>query len=469
MAILIAAAGSGSGKTTLTLAILAALQRRRLRIQPFKVGPDYIDPLFHTAVAGVSSRNLDPVLTSEDYIKRCYRHHAHGKDGAVIEGVMGLFDGRRGDPAHGGSSAHVAQLLQIPVVLVVNAAGMGQSVAALVHGFQTYDPQIRLAGVILNQVRSDRHAQMLEEALGGLQVPILGIFPRDPSLGLPSRHLGLVPVAELSEFRQLIPRLAQRAEDELDWERLLPMIQEVPTAGGQLWTMQPLPLPSPVHVAVAQDLAFSFYYEDNLDLLRHLGAEIVPYSPLQQGLWPPEGCQGVWLGGGFPEMFAAQLSEAIQLQQPPPTEPVIYAECGGLMVLGQSLQDLEGTDHQMAGRLPFISTMRAPLTLGYRMAQVLHSTPVVKAGQTLQGHEFHRSQLERISPINSPQLKPIYTWNLTEEGWANSNIHASYLHLHWGDHPDLGIRYLRTCCAGLSDQDQSLPSESGQTPKDQIL
>ncbi|NJK64092.1 MAG: cobyrinate a,c-diamide synthase [Synechococcaceae cyanobacterium SM2_3_1] len=452
MAILIAAPGSGSGKTTLTLAILAALQRRGLRIQPFKVGPDYIDPLFHTAVAGVGSRNLDPVLTSEDYVQRCYRHHAYGKDGAVIEGVMGLFDGRVGESEHWGSSAHVAQLLQIPVVLVINAAGMGQSVAALVHGFRSYDPQLRLAGVILNQVRSERHAQILEEALRAVQVPVLGMVHGDPRFTLPSRHLGLVPVAELPEFTKLIPQLAEQADKSLDWETLLPLIQEVPSTKDPLWAVPPLALPQPLRIAVAQDLAFCFYYADNLDLLQHLGAEVVPYSPLQQGLWPSEDCQGLWLGGGFPEMFAAQLAETIQTRKPSQRDLIIYAECGGLMVLGQSLQDLEGTDHRMAGRFPFIAKMHSHLTLGYRTAHVLHSSPVVEAGQMLQGHEFHRSQIQPFSPFSSPTFTSIYTWRSSQEGWTSSSIHASYLHLHWGASPKLGTRFLQSCNASSSDQ-----------------
>lgn len=456
MTILMAAAGSGSGKTTLTLAILAALQRRGLRIQPFKVGPDYIDPLFHTAVAGVSSRNLDPVLTSTDYVQRCYRQYACGKDGAVIEGVMGLFDGRVGEPDHSGSSAQVAQLLHVPVVLVINVAGMGQSVAALVHGFKSYDPQLHLAGVILNQVRSERHAQILEEALKAIEVPVLGRFAWDPSFTLPSRHLGLVPVAELPEFTHLIPRLAQRAENNLNWARLLPMIQEVPSTADPLWTVPPLPFSLPPRIAVAQDPAFCFYYADNLELLQHLGAEVVPYSPLQQGLWPSENCQGLWLGGGFPEMFAAQLAEAIQIQKPSPAHLNIYAECGGLMVLGQSLQDLEGADHKMAGIFPFTSRMHARLTLGYRTAHVLHSTPAVSRGQVLQGHEFHRSQIEPSTPFHSPTFTSIYTWNSTQEGWASPGIHASYLHLHWGAIPQLGTRFLQSCYAPLSDQVKSI-------------
>jgi cobyrinic acid a,c-diamide synthase len=458
MAILLAAAASGSGKTTITLALLAALRRRGLRIQPFKVGPDYIDPLFHTAVSGIPCRTLDPFLTDEDFVQRCFRHHCQGKDGAIVEGVMGLFDGRApgslplpegGTEPFFASSAHVARLLGIPVVLVIDGSGMGTTVAALLYGLSRWDPRLSIAGVIFNRVASERHGQILQQAAAAAGIPVLGQFPRREDLRLPSRHLGLVPVSELDHFPHWQAAWAELAEQHVNWDGLLPLIRRLPPAVGELWPgIPPLTERTPprrceqVRVAVAQDHAFNFYYADNLDLLRACGAELLEYSPLQVGLWPPEPCDGVLLGGGFPELFAAPLSERINQQPPPPTHPPLYAECGGLMVLGQSLTDFQGKTYPMAGLLPIQVDMADRLCLGYRAAAVLRPTLLAPAGDRLRGHEFHRSRSTPISP------SPIYSWGSPaqpqQEGWATERLHASYLHLHWGSRPDLAMRLLRS-------------------------
>lgn len=455
MAILLAAATSGSGKTTVTLALLAALRRRGLRIQPFKVGPDYIDPLFHTAVSGIPCRNLDPFLTDENFVQRCFRHHCQGKDGAIVEGVMGLFDGRapasppdptsRTEPFFA-SSAHVARLLGIPVVLVIDGSGMGMTVAALLYGLSRFDPGLAIAGVIFNQVASERHGQILQQAAAAVGIPVLGQLPRREDLRLPSRHLGLVPVSELDHFPHWQEAWADLAEQHLNWDKLLPLIRTLPPAAGQLWPGIPsLAERTPsrhrerVRVGVAQDAAFNFYYADNLDLLRACGAELLAYSPLQVGLWPPDPCDGLLLGGGFPELFAATLSEKIARQPPPPAHPPLYAECGGLMVLGRSLTDLQGKTYPMAGLLPITVDMGSRLCLGYREATVLRPTLLVEAGDRLRGHEFHRSRSTPTSP------SPIYSWGSPphREGWAGQRLHASYLHLHWGSRPDLAVRLLQ--------------------------
>ncbi|MEN9222680.1 MAG: cobyrinate a,c-diamide synthase, partial [Thermostichus sp. BF3_bins_97] len=332
MAILLAAAASGSGKTTLTLAILAALRRWGLRIQSFKVGPDYIDPMFHTAVTGIPCRNLDPFLTDEAYVERCFRHHCQERDGAVVEGVMGLFDGRAPDLGNDlaalpdfASSAHVARLLGIPVVLVIDGSGIGATVAALIYGLSRFDPRLSIAGVILNRVASERHGQILEQAVASTGIPLLGRIPRQERWQLPSRHLGLVPVSELEGFSQWQAAWANLAEQHLDWDRLLPLIRSLPPAVGELWPGIPS-LPGRVRVAVARDAAFNFYYADNLDVLRACGAELFEYSPLQEGLLPPDPCDGLLLGGGFPEVFAAPLSQKMGQQPiagggPPPPPP----------------------------------------------------------------------------------------------------------------------------------------------------
>ncbi len=447
MAILLAAATSGSGKTTVTLALLAALRGRGLRIQPFKVGPDYIDPLFHTAVSGIPCRNLDPFLTDENFVQRCFRHHCQGKDGAIVEGVMGLFDGRSPasppDPASRtepffASSAHVARLLGIPVVLVIDGSGMGTTVAALLYGLSRFDPRLAIAGVIFNRVASERHGQILQQAAAAVGIPVLGQFPRREDLRLPSRHLGLVPVSELDHFPHWQEVWADLAEQHLNWDELLPLIRSLPPAVGELWP-EISPQPRRLRVGVARDAAFNFYYADNLDLLRACGAELLEYSPLQVGLWPPDPCDGLLLGGGFPELFAATLSEKTSRRPPPPTHPPLYAECGGLMVLGRSLTDLQGKTYPMAGLLPIQVDMGDRLCLGYREATVLRPTLLAKAGDRLRGHEFHRSRSTPASPCS------IYTWGSPpqQEGWAGQRLHASYLHLHWGSRPDLAVRLLQ--------------------------
>ncbi len=437
MAILLAAAASGSGKTTVTLALLAALRRRGLRIQPFKVGPDYIDPLFHTAVAGIPSRNLDPFLTDESFVQRCFRYHCQDKDGAIVEGVMGLFDGQ-GPGSSWASSAHVARLLGIPVVLVIDGSGMGTTVAALLYGLSRFDPRLAIAGVIFNRVASEGHGQVLQQAAAAVGIPVLGQFPRREDLRLPSRYLGLVPVLELAGFPRWQEAWAELAEHHLDWDQLLPLIRSLPPAVGELWPGVH-PLATPVRVAVARDAAFNFYYADNLDLLRAWGAELLEYSPLEVGLWPPDPCDGLLLGGGFPELFAAALSEKIAQQTPPPAHPPLYAECGGLMVLGQSLTDWDGKTYPMAGLLPITVDMGERLCLGYREATVLRSTLLAAAGDCLRGHEFHRSRSSPACP------NPVYSWGAPpqQEGWATERLHASYLHLHWGSRPDLAARLLQ--------------------------
>ncbi len=407
---------------------MAALRRRGLRIQPFKVGPDYIDPQWHRVASTQICRNLDPVLTSETYVQRCYAHHVAQADGGVIEGVMGLFDGRV-NTVDQGSTAHVARLLDVPIVLVIDAAKLGQSVAAIVYGYQHYDPRLRVAGVILNKVGSLRHEQILRAALG--DTPILGVVPRTQAL--PSRHLGLI-TPDTPAATTYCEHLATLAEAHLDWETLLPLIRTQGRCAAALW---PEFAPIPVQIGVAIDAAFSFYYADNLDLLRALGATLIPFSPLEVGLDLP--VDGLYLGGGYPELFAAQLSERLKPRQPlPPT----YAECGGLMILAQRLIDPEGNRWPMQAALPCTIEWQQRLILGYRQATVLRDSPLLKAGEMIMGHEFHRSRSV------SPPPHPLYHWETAEagpstEGWCQNTLQASYLHLHWGDRPRIAQDWLR--------------------------
>jgi cobyrinic acid a,c-diamide synthase len=451
MSLIIAGERSGVGKTTLTLALLSSLCQRSRSVQSFKVGPDYIDPMFHTAITQRPCRNLDSFLTSEHYVQQCFAYHSAGVEYALIEGVMGLFDGAAGTDL--ASTAHIARLLKLPILLVVDCSRLSRSVAAIVHGYCSFEPELVIAGLILNRVGSDRHAQMLTDALAPLGIPIVGILHRQDQIQIPDRHLGLVPTDELSGLQALFDKLAHLAETCFDWSILLPLLatQSQERAANvaipnQNWS--PIDLTPPVRIAIAQDAAFNFYYADNLDLLRHLGAELAPWSPLANDPLP-EGIQGAYLGGGFPEMFAAQLADNQIAQRSLRTAiesglPT-YAECGGLMYLCEAITDLKGRTHSMVGILPTVATMQSRLTLGYRSATPLKRTVLLQPEETVRGHEFHHSQLTAIPENPVFEMRSLNQHQSHPEGWAIHNVHASYLHLHWGATPQLPMAFLKNC------------------------
>jgi len=474
MSVIIAGERSGVGKTTVTLTLLASLCRRHRSVQSFKVGPDYIDPMFHQHVTGRPCRNLDPVLTSEAYVQQCFSRHSQESEYALVEGVMGLFDGigqrawgighgemerwgdgevgetrGRGDAGTRGitnapyqtdfaSTAHIARLLDLPVVLVIDCSRLSGSVAAIAHGYQSFDRRIKIAGVVLNRVGSDRHFSLLKDSLEPLQLPILGVLRRQDNITIPHRHLGLVPTAELAELDAVINRLADLGDTCFDWQRLLPLLKSPPSPS------------SPIRIAIARDRAFNFYYQDNLDLLQQLGAELVYWSPLVDPELP-KNVQGMYFGGGFPEVFAQQLAENISGRHAVKTAilkgmPTI-AECGGLMYLCQEIIDFESKSWSMAGVLPTSALMDGRLTLGYRRAVALQDHLLIKAGQTVCGHEFHRSHL---TSTPSQPLFATYRYdseeNMGYEGWAlPANVHASYVHLHWGQNPEIPQQFLQEC------------------------
>jgi cobyrinic acid a,c-diamide synthase len=445
MGLVIAGDRSGVGKTTVTLALLASLRQRGYSVQSFKVGPDYIDPMFHQVVTGRPCRNLDPVLTSEAYVQQCFAHHTQTATYAVIEGVMGLFDGAAGQ-ADFASTAHIARLLNLPVLLVLDCSRLSHSIAALVHGYRTFDPRLHFAGVVLNRVGSDRHLALLRSALEPLHLPILGILRRDDRIQIPDRHLGLVPTAELPHLAALLNQLTHLSTTCFDWSQLLPLVS-VPRTTPQPCKTQNSKLKT--RIAIAQDLAFSFYYADNLDRLTALGAELIPWSPLQDAALP-EAVQGLYFGGGFPEMFAQPLAaneaarKAVQaaIWAGMPT----YAECGGLMYLGETLTNFAADRFPMVGVLPTMTVMGSRLVLGYRHAIAQQSTPLLPQGATVWGHEFHRSHTTQRSET------PLFTLstaldaeNAQPEGWYRHQVHASYLHLHWGDKPEIPHRFLQHC------------------------
>jgi cobyrinic acid a,c-diamide synthase len=443
---------SGSGKTTITAGLIAALAGRGLTVAPFKCGPDYIDPSYHALAAGRPCHNLDAWLVPEAQIPGVLSRRSLGADLALIEGVMGLFDGYAGDDDTG-SSAHIARLTQTPVVIILDVRAMARTAAALVAGLRDFDPRIRVAGVICNQVGSPRHAQMLARAIeDGIGLPVLGALSREEAITLPERHLGLVPTAEPGRWQAWLDEVRARVEAGVDLDRLLELARAVPALSeGQDTACCPLTpdprLPTPV-IAVARDEAFSFLYEENLDLLRDAGAEIAFFSPLRDKALP-DGTGALYLGGGFPELYAAQLSANTSLltaiRGAAARGLPIYAECGGLMYLTEAVVDVEGVAHPMLGLLLGRSAMTPRLTLGYRTVRATGDSWLWRAGETVRGHEFHYSTWER----RPEELDMLYTClpdafrpDEHPEGAHDANVLASYVHVHWLACPHVAARFV---------------------------
>jgi cobyrinic acid a,c-diamide synthase len=455
--VVVAAPASGQGKTTVATGLMAALRARGLVVSGHKAGPDYIDPGYHALATGRPGRNLDPVLCAEELIAPLFAHGAAGADIAVVEGVMGLFDGR--GRTSFGSTAHVARLLDAPVLLVVDAASQGRSVAALVAGFAGYDPRVRVAGVILNRVGSAWHEEILRAALDDLGVPVLGALGRDEAVAAPSRHLGLVPVAEREgPARQALDRLGAVVGAAVDLDAVLRLAASagpLPTApwspeaalaepspsgpGSPADPASPAARRAPV-VAVAGGAAFSFSYPETVELLAAAGAEVVPVDPLRDEALPP-GTAALVLGGGFPEVHVADLAANEPLRADVARlarsgRPVI-AECAGLLYLAR---ELDG--QPMCGVLDAAAGMSGRLTLGYRDATAAADSVVARAGVTVRGHEFHRTT---VDPPHSPA--PAWMFGGRPEGFVRQAVHASYLHLHWAGYPELARRVVEAAAA----------------------
>jgi cobyrinic acid a,c-diamide synthase len=441
--VVVAAPASGQGKTTVATGLMAALRARGLAVSGHKAGPDYIDPGYHALATGRPGRNLDPVLCGEDLIAPLFAHGAAGADVAVVEGVMGLFDGR--GRTSFGSTAHVARLLAAPVLLVVDAAAQGRSVAALVAGFAGYDPRVRLGGVILNRVGSAWHEEILRAALDDLGVPVLGALRRDEAVAAPSRHLGLVPVAEREgPARQALDRLGTVVGAAVDLDAVLRLAASAGPLGAAAWSPEAalagrMVRPAPV-VAVAGGPAFSFSYPETAELLAAAGAEVVPVDPVRDEALP-SGTAALVLGGGFPEVHVTDLAANEPLRADVARlaragRPVI-AECAGLLYLAR---ELDG--QPMCGVLDATAAMTGRLTLGYRDATAAAGSVVAPAGVTVRGHEFHRTT---VDPPHSPA--PAWTFGGRPEGFVRQAVHASYLHLHWAGYPELARRVVEAAAA----------------------
>lgn len=431
--LMVAAAASGHGKTTVATGLMAALRERGLTVSGHKVGPDYIDPGYHAIAAGRPGRNLDPVLCGPDLMVPLLLHGAAGADIAVVEGVMGLYDGR-GSTGEG-STAHVARLTGTPVLLVVDASAQGRSVAALVAGFAAYEPGVRIGGVVLNRVGSDRHEQILRSALEGIGMPVLGALRRDDQVSVPSRHLGLIPAAERSgDVTGAVARLGSLIGRGVDLAAVVALARTAGPLSADAWSppCEPAPAARPV-VAVAGGAAFTFGYAETSELLAAAGAQVVTVDPLRDEALPT-GTSALVIGGGFPEEHAAELSANERLRAAvarlAATGAPVVAECAGLLYLAR---ELDG--HPMCGVLPVSGRMTSRLTLGYRDAVAVTDSVLAPAGRAVRGHEFHRTE---VSPGTS--RSPAWRYPGRQEGFAGRAVHASYLHLHWAGSPEMAAR-----------------------------
>lgn len=451
---MIAGTHSGCGKTTMALALMAACKARGLKVQPFKVGPDFIDPGFHTQLTGRPSRNLDGWMLSRIYNRELFLRLLEESDLAIVEGVMGLFDGYDGT-GEAGSSAEMAKWLELPVILVVDARSMARSAAALVFGFTRFDPQVKIAGVVFNRVGGSAHLQYLKEAMTAClpDVPVLGGIPREEKITIPERHLGLVTSDEIFIDKVWEENLVRLVEEYLDLDLILKRA-EVPENRWDAYSSRfEKPHRDTISVAVARDAAFCFYYPDNLELLQRAGAHLYFFSPLA-GEPVPDRVGGLYLGGGYPELYGAQIGEnglfLYSVREAAKRGMPIYAECGGLMTLGRFIETHEQERYPMAGILPFGTRMlKRRKALGYTEVVLTRDCLLGEKGLHLRGHEFHYSEI--VEHDYDPSLALSYLMRERKyqrerhEGYTVGSVLASYVHLHWGSAPRAAEAFVGKC------------------------
>ena len=437
--LVVAAPATGQGKTTVATGLMAALSRRGLAVSGHKVGPDYIDPGYHALACGRPGRNLDPHLVGEELVVPLLLHGAATPEPAavaVVEGVMGLYDGRVGGAGFS-STAHVAALTRSPVVLVVDISRSSRSIGAVVHGMATWDPSVEVVGVVLNQAGSPRHAQEVRDSIG---LPVLGTLPRDEAISAPSRHLGLVPAAERGLAAEALDRLAAQVEQHVDLDAVLAAARQAPDLPEPAWSPSSVVTPvvaegaeRPV-VAMAGGRAFTFRYAETEELLRAAGCEVAVFDPVCDPALPP-GTRAIYLGGGFPEVHAQEISENTALREELRAAvrdgvPTV-AECAGLLYLCATLED-----QPMVGAIAADAAMHERLTMRYPVVTAPADTLLTRAGEQCSAHEFHRTRTR-------PERGPVAAWEVegAEVGFAGPTLHASYLHTHWAGHPQLAQRF----------------------------
>lgn len=446
---LIAGTHSGCGKTSVALGLMAAFARRELAVQPFKAGPDFIDPGHHALASGRESHNLDGWMLPADAVRDIFHRRSQEADLAVVEGVMGLYDGFSALDEQG-STAQLAKSLNLPVILVVDARSMARSAAALVSGYAGFDPGLNLAGVVFNRVGSDSHADLLREAMTLVPgVEVLGCLPRREDLSIPSRHLGLVTAGE--DNPEIYARLADWLENNLDLDLFF---DSLPLVDVGLPNVEPA-LETRVRIGVARDEAFCFYYPENLRSLRLAGAELVEFSPLRDKRLPPD-LDGLYLGGGYPELHLFDLAQNVGLKKEitafSQAGRPVYAECGGFMYLLDSVKGPHGRTFNMAGVFPGRAAMNESRSaLGYREVEFKRPCPLGPAGTVARGHEFHYSRLEEDMQGGSDGMDTVYSASgrqgraLGPEGFLIRNTLGSYIHLHFGSNPELASNFIRSC------------------------
>ena len=449
--IVVAGTQSGVGKTTIAVGLMGALKDAGYRVQGFKVGPDYIDPSYHNAVTGRLSENLDVWLAPKEQIVEIFTRAMEGADFAVIEGVMGLYDSVSGTDETG-STAQIAKLLNCPVLLVLDVHNTVRSAAALTLGFKEFDKAVNLKGVILNNVAGETHAHWCRDAIGlATGLPVVGWLPVNEKIAMPERHLGLVPTPEEEGLKSFLPKITSFVAAHVDLNQVVAVAKsagEVPTIENPIYPKHPAA--KKVAVAVAFDEAFNFYYPGNLSLLEALGAEIKRFSPIHDKALP-EGVGGVYLGGGFPEIFLKEL-EANESMRRSILEAAlggmpIYGECGGLMYLTEEIADFDGRRFRMVGALKGKTTMTKKTLVTYSLAKVVNSNVLCPLGLEVRGHEFHNSVVTGIPADACFAYEMMMGEGIKGEkdGWISGNVLASYMHIHFAQNPEIPRNFLKNC------------------------
>tara|TARA_Y100001968_G_scaffold258557_1_gene245545 strand:+ start:4829 stop:6226 length:1398 start_codon:yes stop_codon:yes gene_type:complete len=441
MASVIAAPSSNSGKTILNILISSWAFSKGIKIQTFKVGPDYLDSQLLSVISQKPCHNLDLILTNKEWVTNCFQEKSSSTDLSVVEGVMGLFDGI--GSTRNGSTADIARHLNLPIILTINASGQGASIRALVKGFRDQDKELKFAGVVLNQVNSERHKRILKEVLEDIGVEILGIIPKDDRLKIPSRHLGLIQHNEINDIKSKVEVWKDIAKQNLNLN-LIEKLLRSPRSKIEIFTNPDLEIKNiskskTYPIAIAQDEAFNFCYPEFYDYLESSGFELIKWEPLSDQAIPYE-AKGLIIPGGFPEIYAEQLSNAkntldsikYNFNRIP-----IYAECGGMLLLGKGLTDSDNNKFKMAGILPF-NSKKGNLVVGYRNVKFLSDTLIARKGNEFIGHEFHYWETFKERTLSNTQSIFLPPWEKTgwgvkleKEGYSNNMLHASWVHLHW--------------------------------------
>lgn len=452
--LVIAGTNSGCGKTTIATGIMAAFVKKGFKVQPFKVGPDYIDPMFHTFITGNASRNLDSWMLTEETVLSLFARNAEDADISIIEGVMGMYDGF-GAYEDGGSTAHIARITKSPVILVLNGEGMALSIAAVVKGFREMDRSVDLKGVIINGIKTENHYKLLKEIIEeNTGVAAVGYLPRMNEFSLKSRHLGLVPSEEIDDLRIKLDKLSTQIEQTVDLEQLYKMAGDTENISCKsVIPFFPSNGAEKVRIAIARDKAFNFYYEDNFELLKMLGAELEFFSPISDPSLP-EGISGLYIGGGYPEVWGKELQENRAARKSIKEAVIqglpVYAECGGLMYLTQSIKNRDGEVFETVGAIPGYSEMTSSLQrFGYVEVEAQEDNVISQRGDKIRAHEFHYSDTKidgnvtrSFKVLKSRRNSKNTNWNC---GYTLYNMLASYPHLHFWSNTDFAERFVNSC------------------------